>query len=112
MPLIVRGESFNLPGENDTQNVTGREIIAIEDAFGLDGLTLLGILGEDETDPMHKPHPNPAYSKIKALYALTWVCMTRAGKILSLDDVLNNYGIDEISSTDSDEAKKLPTAEN
>ena len=112
MPIIIRGETFELPGENNTQNVTGREIIAIEEAFGLDGLTLLGILGEDETSPMYKPHPNPAYSKVKALYALTWVCMTRAGKILSIDDVLNNYGIDEITSTESDDLKKSPTAEN
>lgn len=107
MTLSVRGETFVLPGENNTQNVTGREIIEIEDAFGLDGLTLLELLGVDENDPKYKPHPNPKYTKVKALYAVTWVAMSRAGKVLSIDDVLNTYGIDEISSEDSEAPKEL-----
>jgi hypothetical protein len=99
MPLIIKGESYILPTEDNTQGPTGREIIEIEDAFGLDGLTLLGILGEDEA------HPNPAYSKIKALYALAWICLTRAGKVVSIDDVLNTYSIDEIAPGDLTDPK-------
>jgi hypothetical protein len=105
MPIIIKGESYNLPTENDTPGPTGREIIAIEDAFGLDGLTLLGVLSDD------KLHNNPAYSKLKALYALAWICMTRAGKIVSIDDVLNNYAINDISVESDSDPKKSPTAE-
>lgn len=90
MPLIIKGESYILPTEDKTQGPTGREVIEIEDHFGLDGLTLLGVLGEDEA------HPNPAYSKVKALYALAWICLTRAGKVMSISDVLDTYSIDEI----------------
>jgi len=104
MALVLRGENYPMPGEDNQPGPTGREIIQIEDGFGLDGLTLLSILGEDE------PHPNPKYSKVKALYALTWICLTRAGKILSIDDVLNTYSIEEIGVEDPD-LKKSVTAE-
>jgi hypothetical protein len=106
MPLNIRGESFLLPTENNTPGPTGREVITIEETFGLDGLTLLGTLADGD-----KLYPNPAYSKVKALYALAWICMTRAGKILSIDDVLNTYSIDEISAG-VDDPKKSSTAEN
>lgn len=99
MPLLIKGESFDLPTENNSQGPTGSEIIEIEDHFGLDGLILLGVLGDEE------PHANPAYSKIKALYALAWICLTRAGKIVSISDVLNNYSIDEIEPGDSTDPK-------
>jgi hypothetical protein len=104
MPLQIRGESFALPTENGTQAPTGREIIAIEESFGLDGLTLLSVLGED------KPNSNPAYSKVKALYALAWICMTRGGKVLSIDDILNTYSINEIG-VESDPKESI-AAEN
>ena len=93
MPIIIRGENYTLPSENGTPAPTGREIITIEENFGLDGLTLLSTLADDV------PNTNPAYSKVKALYALAWICMTRAGKAVSLNDVLNTYGIDEIGAT-------------
>ena len=81
-----------------------RQIIQIEEAFGLDGLTLLSTMASD------KPHPNPKYTQIKALYALAWICLSRSGKILSIDDVLDEYSIDEFSLED-DDPKELPTAE-
>ena len=101
MPIKLKDELFAMPGENDTQGPTGREIMGIEETFGLDGLELLGVL-EGE-----KLHANPAYSRTKALYSLAWICLTRAGKILSLDDVLNTYSIDEIRPMDDEtESKK------
>ena len=104
MPIVIRGESFLMPSEAGSSAPTGREIITIEEGFGLDGLILLSTLASDT------PHPNPAYSKVKALYALAWIAMSRAGKIVSIDDVLNTYGIDEIGATS--DPKELNTAEN
>lgn len=90
MPLIVRGKSYVLPEENDTQAPTGEEIIAIEDAFDLDGLTLLATLSSPEASKIR------GYTRVKALYALAWITMTRAGDVLSVQDVLKEYGIDEL----------------
>ena len=95
MPLMIRDKSYSLPKENGTSSPTGREIIEIENHFGLDGLTLLGTLSPDSTE-------RPGYSKVKALYALAWICMTRAGEIVSIADILNEYGIDEIKPEESD----------
>lgn len=96
MPIIIRDKSYILPKENGTSSPTGREIIEIENHFGLDGLTLLGTLSADEGKE------RPGYSKVKALYALAWICMTRAGEIVSISDILNEYGIDEIKPEESD----------
>jgi len=89
MAMIVRGKTYLMPSENGNPAPTGREIIAIEDHFGLDGLTLLSVLGD--TDPSKLP----GYTKIKGLYSLAWICLTRGGEIVSLADVLNDYGVDE-----------------
>ena len=90
-----------MPKENGSSSPTGREIIEIENHFGLDGLTLLGALSTEEGKE------RPGYSKVKALYALTWICMVRAGEVVSIADILNEYGIDEIKPEDSD-SKNYP----
>lgn len=93
MPFNIRGTVYALPGEANAPSLTGREILAIEDHFGLDGLTLMQALSPDFK-------PLPGYTRTKALYALGWVAMTRAGEILSIDDVLNDYGIDELTNVE------------
>lgn len=106
MPIKLKDEVFPMPGEDNTPNATGREIIAIEDHFALDGLELLTVLEDWE-----KLHTNPAYSRIKALYALAWIVLTRSGKILSIDDVLNTYSVSDIQPIEV-EAKKEQTADD
>ena len=101
MALQIRGTNYVIPGENGSAGPTGREIIEIELAFGLDGLELLGVLASD------KPHPNAAYSKTKAMYAVAWICKTRAGEIVSIDDVLNQFSINEFMIVE-DEKKDNP----
>jgi hypothetical protein len=102
MPLVIREKSYDIPKENGSPAPTGREIIEIENAFNLDGLTLLGTLANDE------PSKLQGYSKVKALYAVAWISMSRAGETLSIDDVLNEYAIDEILMKDESEKKELP----
>lgn len=101
MALNIRGKSYPLPKENGTPAPTGREIIEIENYFQLDGMSLLAALSVEEGKE------RPGYTKAKAVYALAWICMTRAGEIVSIADVLNEYGIDEITGEDS---PKEPTA--
>lgn len=94
--IKIGDKSYVMPKENGTSAPTGKEIIEIENYFsGLDGLTLLGTLSVEEGKE------RPGYTKVKALYALAWICMIRAGEIVSLGDVLETYGIDQISAEDS-----------
>jgi len=96
MPLSIRGKNYPLPKENNEPGPTGREIIGIETYFNLDGLRLLSVLGDDQPDVL------PAYTKAKALYSVAWISMTRGGEVLSIEDVLNEYSIDEIQAADED----------
>jgi hypothetical protein len=102
MALTVRGKSYPSPNEGDQPGLLGKELMAIEDAFGIDALTLFSILESD------KPSTLPGYTKARAFYALAWVCMTRAGEILSIQDVLDGYSIDEFSEEEV-EIKKEQT---
>ena len=95
MPLKIRDKSYTLPKENGTPAPTGREIIEIENYFQLDGMTLLSSLSLEEGKE------RPGYTKAKAVYALAWICISRAGEVASIDDVLRDYGIDEITAEDS-----------
>lgn len=90
MPLNIRGTEYALPGEGDTTRPTGREIIEIEEFFGVDGITLLGSLFNDYAPAGH--------TKIKALIAMAWIAMTRAGEKVSLPEVAE-FGFDEIIPT-------------
>lgn len=80
MPMLIEGTKYAIPGEGTTPLLTGRELIAIEDHFGLDGMRLIGVFaGGKEVK---------GYTQAKALYALAWVCKSRAGETVSIDDVL------------------------
>ena len=103
MALTVRGKSYPTPNEGDQPGLLGKELMAIEDAFGIDDLTMVGTLDSN------KPSTLPGYTKAKAFYALAWVCMTRAGEILSIEDVLDGYSIDEFTEEEV-EVKKEQTA--
>jgi len=106
MPLQIKDEVFAIPGEGSEPNVSGREITNIEDALGLDGLSLLGLLASEDA-----LHPNPKYTRSKAIYAVAWICLTRAGKIVSFDNVLDSYTIADFKFL-GDDPKKSETAAN
>lgn len=94
-----------MPGEGNSPQPSGREIIAIEETFGLDGLKLLSTLADTE------PSQIKGYTKVKAIFAMAWISMTRGGEVLSLDDVLNDYAIDEFEMVEeSEESKKEPAS--
>jgi hypothetical protein len=104
MTIKIGGKSYVMPKENGTSAPTGKEIVEIENYFsGLDGLTLLGTLSVEEGKE------RIGYTKVKALYALAWICMVRAGEVVSIGDVLETYGIDEIMAEDS--LPKVPALE-
>jgi integrase len=96
MPLKVRDNLYPIPSEGSEPGFTGREIVAIEDYFGLDGLMLISALS-DQGEPRVK-----GYTKAKALFALAWVCMVRGGEVVSLDDLLNDYSPDDFDFEESD----------
>lgn len=90
MPLKLRGKTYLIPNEGNQPAPTGSEIIAIEDHFGLDGIRLIASL-------QPKAIEVKGYTKTKALYALAWIALRRAGEVLSIEDVLNDYNIEEIA---------------
>ena len=94
MPLIIKGKSYPMPAEAPEPNLTGKEIMTIEDHFGLDGLRLMSCLSGST--------PGKGYTQAKALWSLAWVAMTRAGEVLSIDDVLNDVSIDDIDVMDEE----------
>ena len=92
MALIIKGKSYPMPGQDGQQNLTGDEIIAIEDHFGLDGLDLMAVFNGAKAPK--------GYTKAKALWAVAWVGMSRAGEVVSIADVLRDVAVDEIVITD------------
>lgn len=97
MPLIVKGKSYLLPSEGSEKAPTGREIVEIESHFNLDGLILLTALSQDK--------PPVGYTKTKGMYALAWIALTRGGEVVSLEDVLNDYALDDFDFQE-EEVKK------
>lgn len=89
MPIKINGNEYVLPGENNSQQITGEELMAIEDHFDLDGLRLFAALDNPEKAPK-------GYTVAKALYSLAWVCRTRAGEIVSIADVLKDTAASDI----------------
>jgi hypothetical protein len=98
MPLLIKGKEYPLPTENGSSNLTGKELIEIENQFQLDGLELMKVFSQGKE--------KPGYTQVKALFAIAWVCLTRAGEILSINDVLNDYAVDDFGLTEKDEPKK------
>lgn len=101
MPLTIKGKSYPLPKEAGQQGPTGKELIEIENHFNLDGLTLLGSLVDEK--------PPAGYTKAKAIYALAWIAMSRAGEIVSIADVLNDYAIDDLEFSEETDSPKEVT---
>lgn len=89
MPAKINGKEYVLPGENNTAQLTGEELMAIEDHFDLDGLRLFVALENPEKAPK-------GYTVAKALYSLAWVCRVRAGEIVSIADVLKDTAASDI----------------
>lgn len=104
MPITIKGKSYVAPGENGTSQLTGEELIAIEDHFGLDGLRLFAAMENPDRAPK-------GYTITKGLYSLAWVCRTRAGEIVSIDDVLKDTAANDIilEDLDADNPKEVAT---
>jgi hypothetical protein len=98
MPLVIKGKSYSLPHEAGQRGPTGSEIIEIENYFNLDGLILISSLAQDK--------PPVGYTKTRAMFAIAWIAMIRAGEILSLNDILNDYSIDDFDFVEEEEPKK------
>lgn len=100
MPLSIRGKIYAAPNEGDQPGLLGKELVAIEEHFGLDGMILIAVLNEE------KPSPYSGYTKAKAMFAFAWICLTRGGEILSIQDVLDEYSVDELIDLGFDDIKK------
>ena len=75
MPLTIRGKVYPAPNEDNQPGVLGKELVAIEDHFGLDAITLLSTL--ESVNPSNFP----GYTKAKAMYAFAWIYLLhRSGK--------------------------------
>lgn len=99
MPISLRGQVHPLPGESGQPPISGRELIAIEDAFGLDALQLLACLSPSAT-------LQPGYTRTKAIYALTWLALHRSDESWSLDQVLNEVALEELEVADEENPTK------
>ena len=99
MPLIIKGKSYPIPNETGQRGPTGSEIIEIENYFNLDGLILISSLAQDKV-PV-------GYTRTKAMYAMAWIAMTRAGEVLSLTNILDDYSIDDFDFAEEEEKKDL-----
>lgn len=103
MPLIVKGKSYPLPSETNQKGPTGSEIIEIENHFNLDGLNLLSSLASD--------NPPAGYTKTKGIYAMAWIVLTRGKEVVSIQDVLNDYSIDDFDFVDEADLPKKEVTE-
>lgn len=104
MPLIVKDKKYPLPGEGSEKAATGRELVEIESHFDLDGLMLLMSMSQEK--------PPKGYTKAKAMYAMVWIVLTRAGVVVSIADVLNDYAIDDFDFEEYEEDVKKAQAED
>lgn len=99
MPLIIKGKEYSLPNEGTEKGPTGQELVEIENYFNLDGLILISSLAQEK--------PPVGYTKTKAMYSMAWIAMTRAGEILSINDILKDYSIDDFDIRwEEDDPKK------
>lgn len=100
MPIIIRGKSYPVPGEPGVKGPTGTELAAIEDHYELDGVMLISSLAQ-ENPPKH-------YTRAKAIFAMAWIVLTRDNEIVSIQDVSNEYSIDDFAWPE-EELKKAVT---
>lgn len=104
MKLSIKGESFPIPNQDGEKGPTGAELVAIEDHYGLDAITLLSVMaGGGEKLPA-------IYTRTKAMYAMAWIILTRAGKVYSLQDVLNEFALDDFEMVEEEEEAKKEVA--
>lgn len=99
MPIIIRDKTYPVPGEEGVKGPTGTELTVIEDHYDLDGVLLISSLAQ-ENPPKH-------YTRAKAIYAMAWIVLTRAGEIVSMKDVLDEYSIDDFSWSEDEPKKEL-----
>lgn len=97
MPLNINGTIYPMPNEGTEPGPNGTELVAIEDHWGLDALTLITALDPDAKVPA-------GYTKTKALYSLVWIAKKRAGEIVSISDVLNDIALEQIVIEDDPKA--------
>lgn len=102
MPLEIKGKTYTAPSENGTPGFTGREMVEIEDYFKLDAMSLMSTLAGNERMVAQ------GYTRTKAIFALAWVTLSRAGEPYSLSDVLDELSLSDINivDTDDDEAEQ------
>jgi hypothetical protein len=99
MPIIIRDKTYPVPGEEGVKGPTGTELAAIEDHYDLDGVMLISSLAQ-ENPPKH-------YTRAKAIYSMAWIVLTRAGEIVSIKDVLDEYSIDDFAWPEEEPKKEV-----
>lgn len=75
--------------------MTGRELVSIEDAFGLDALALLSALNPNTAE-------RPGYTRGKALYALAWISKHRVDPSQTFDAFLDSVDLGQIDFEDEE----------
>lgn len=103
MPVVIKGKKYTLPNDGNEPGPTGAELVEIEDYFNLDGLILISSLAQEK--------PPIGYTKTKAIYAMAWIALTRAGEIVSISDVLKDYSIDDFDMSEEEEDPKKAESE-
>lgn len=103
MPVVIKGKKYTLPNDGTEQGPTGAELVEIEDYFNLDGLILISSLAQE--------NPPKGYTRTKAIFAMAWIALTRAGEIVSITDVLKDYSIDDFDMYEEDEDTKKVESE-
>lgn len=94
MPLVLRGTAYPMPGEAGQPTITGRELVAIEDEFGLDALKLLSVLSGGDA--------GSGYTQAKAMYAIGWIAVHRADAAMTFGRFLDDVALDEFTITDAE----------
>lgn len=95
MPLVVRDVTYSQPGEDGQRGPTGTEIDTVETHFQVEFADLMAQL----LAPDHRPPARPGCTSTRALYAWCWIVLHRTDLNLTLQQVMDEYGIDELLIT-------------
>lgn len=95
MPLVVRDVTYAQPGEDGQRGPTGTEIDTIETHFHVEFADLMAQL----LAPDQRPPAGPGSTATRALYSWCWIVLHRADPTLTLQQVMDEYGIDELHIT-------------